>query len=120
MTDYDTPKLPTRVRTLTRNCDHKITLERLDSLPTEDNPGNPIDWPGGAEIYVLIDINSKVPERVDGVIDGSLVTMRIESEIADQCIDGTTYRIVISTAEGSDPSFETPLRLGYFERNDGE
>jgi len=116
MTDYDTPRLPTRVRTLTRNCDHKITLRRVDA-PVD---GNPIDWPDGAEIYCLIDIDPKVPERVDGVIDGSLVTMRIESEIADLCKDETTYRVVISTAAGSEPSFEQPLRLGYFERNDGE
>lgn len=112
MTDYDSPKLPNRVRTLTKDCDHKITLRRLDAVD-----GDPLDWPDGAEIYVLIDI-SKDPERVDGVIDGSLVTMRIESEIANLCKDGTTWRVVIST--GDDPSFEQPLRLGYFERNDGQ
>lgn len=118
MADADSPRLPNRVRYLTKGCDHKITLRRTERGEGDDSSQWPdLDWPDDAEIYVLIDVKRAEPTRVDGVIDGALVTMRIESEIADKCKDGTTWRVVISRG---DPSYEQPLRLGYFERNDGE
>lgn len=113
MTDYIVGKLPNRIIPLTKGCDARIALRRKD-VTTKD----PIDW-GGA-VYMLIDLPQKeFPERIDGVVDTSLATITIESDSADVCQNGTTWQVVLSVP-GSPKSYERPLMVGTFERNDGK
>ena len=111
MADYVTPKLPNRVIPLTKDCDSKITIRRHD-------PGTsgPVDW--DADVYMLIDIDKLAPTKVDATVAGSLATVVVESSVANLCKNGTTWRVVMSSA-GS-PSYERPLMVGTFERNDGK
>lgn len=110
MPDYVYEKLPNRVIPLTKDCDRVIGLSR------KDENGDPVDW--GADIYMLIDIDRNSPTQIDGTVIGENATIRIESEVANLCRSGTTWRIVLS--EGTIPSNEVPLMVGKFERNDGK
>lgn len=109
MADYVTPKLPNRVIPLTRGCDVVVGLRR------KDEAGDPVNW--GATVYMLIDIDRVSPTQVDASVVDDLATIKVESDLADQCRRGTTWRIVRS--DSSDPSLETALMVGSFERNDG-
>lgn len=108
MVDYVTPKLPNKIIPVTRDCDRAITLRR------KDEAGDPVDWDG--QVSILIEQRG-YPIQIDAVLDGPLATIRIEAQIANLTKTGTTWRIVWSQ-DGS-PSFETPLMVGTFERNDG-
>lgn len=110
MTSYVAAKLPNRVIPLTRDCDRAVALRRTD----ED--GDPVNW--DCDVYMLIDINRSDPTRVDGVVSGSLATVKVEAETANQCRSGVTWRIVASS-DGA-PSTESPIMVGTFERNDGK
>ncbi len=112
MADYVNQKLPNRILALTKDTDAKITLRRRDPETHE-----PIPW--GSQVYMLIDSSRTAPPvRVDSVIEDSLAAIVIESEVGNACRTGTTWRVVMS-APGS-PSFERPLMVGMFERNDGK
>lgn len=110
MTSYVAAKLPNRVIPLTRDCDRSVVLRRTDT------DGDPVNW--GCDVYMLIDISRADPTRVDGVVSGSLATVKVEAEIANLCRAGVTWRIVASK-DGS-PSTESPVMVGTFERNDGK
>lgn len=108
MADYLAPKLSSKVIPLVRDCDRLITLRRKDSS------GDPADWDG--QVSMLIDRRG-YPEQIDAVLAGPHATIRIEANSANQCKTGGTWRIIWSR-DGS-PSFEIPLMVGTFERNDG-
>lgn len=110
MTDYLTPKLPARIIPVTRGTDRVFTLRRRNAA------GEVVDW--DSEVYVDIDIDRAAPTRVTAVVAGSAAVIRIESTVGDQTKTGTTWRAVRSAA--GDPSTETPLLVGIFERNDGK
>lgn len=110
MADYVTPKLQNKVIPLTRGCDAVLGLRRKDDV------GDPLDW--DAEVYMLIDIDRTSPTKVDALVVDNLATIKVESDVADECRRGTTWRIVRS--DDSDPSLETALMVGIFERNDGK
>lgn len=113
MPSYVTAKLPSRVIPLTKGCDAKLSLRRRDPAT-----GAEINWVG--DVYMLIDIvKDSPPERVNATASGSLAVVVIQSETADLCKTGTTWRIVLSDT-GADPSFECALMVGTFERNDGK
>lgn len=109
MADYLVPKLRNRIIPLTRDCD------RIFSLRRKNNLGEPIDW--DSQAYILIDHRGK-HVRIDAVVEGDLATFRIESDLANQLKTGTTWRVVREQAD--DPTRETALMVGTFERNDGE
>lgn len=109
MAEYVTPKLENKVIPLTRGCDAVFGLSRKDEF------GDPLNW--GAEVYMLIDIDRTTPTQVNGLVVDDLATIKVEAEVADLCRRGTTWRVVRSDA--SDPSLETALMVGSFERNDG-
>ena len=111
MADYVTPKLPNRVIPVTKDCDAKITLRRRDPV-THD----PLDW--GADVYILVDVDKSSPTKVNAVVVDSLATLVVESSVTNLIKAGTTWRVVMSSP-GS-PSFERPLMVGVFERNDGK
>jgi hypothetical protein len=110
MADYVNAKLPNRVIPLTKDCDAKITIRRGTTLVPED-------W-GSVSVYMLIDIDKANPTKIDATIVDSLATVVIEAATANTCKTGTTWRVVLSTP--GTPSFERPLLLGTFERNDGK
>ena len=111
MADYVTPKLPNRVIPITKGCDSKLTIRRRDPSTSD-----PVDW--GADVYMLIDIDKFAPTKVLATVSNSLATVVVESSVTNQCKNGTTWRVVMSSA-GS-PSYERPLMVGTFERNDGK
>lgn len=111
MADYVNTKLPNRVIPITKDCDAKVTLRR-----TDPDTQAPIDWVG--DVYMLIDIDKVTPTRVDATVVDSLATVSVEATTTNLCKTGTTWRIVLSSP-GS-PSFERPLLVGTFERNDGK
>lgn len=110
MPDYIYGKLPNRVIPLTRDCDWVFGMARKDAL------GDPVDWDGS--IYMLIDIDRAEPTRIDGEVADENATIKVESEVANLCRNGTTWRVVLSGA--TDPTTEIPLLVGKFERNDGK
>lgn len=107
--NYLQAKLPARVLPVTRGTDAKISVRRRDPATQIA-----VDWPG--EVYMLVDLGD-APTRIDGVVTASLATVVIESTIADQCKTGTPWRLVLSVP--GNPSYERPLLVGTFERNDG-
>lgn len=110
MPDYVYDKLPNRVIPLTKGCDRVIGLTR------KDEDGDPVDW--DATVYMLIDIDRDEPTYIEGTVVDEHATIRIESDVADVCRRGTTWRIALS--ENTAPTTETPLMVGTFERNDGK
>lgn len=108
MADYLVPKLRNRIIPLTRDCDRAFSLRR------KNTSGDPVDW--DSEVYILIDHRGK-QIRVNGVVDSDLATFRIESEVANQLKTGDTWRVV--SQQSGDPSRESALMVGTFERNDG-
>jgi len=110
ITDYLTPRLENKKIPLTKNCDRVFAISRKDSV------GDPVDW--DAEIYMLIDIDRASPTQVDAVVVDELATIRVEADVADLCRTGTTWRVVMQ--QDTDPTTETPLLVGTFERNDGK
>lgn len=110
MAEYLTPKLTNRIIPLTRDCDRVFSVNR------KDDEGDPVDW--DAEIYMLIDIDKSDPTQVDGVVVDNAATIKIESDVANSCKTGTTWRVVMQV--DSDPTTETALLVGTFERNDGK
>lgn len=111
MAEYVTPKLPNKAIPLTRGADYVLGLRR------KDESDDPLDW--DADIYMLIDIDRTDPTRVDAVVVDDLASIKIESSITDLCRRGTTWRVLRSD-DSDDPSTETPLMVGTFERNDGK
>lgn len=109
MADYLVPKLRNRIIPLTLDCDRSFSLRR------KNTSGDPVDW--DSNVYILIDHRGK-SVRVDGVVEGDLATFRIESELTNQIKTGTTWRVV--KEESGNPSRETALMVGTFERNDGD
>lgn len=110
MTDYLVAKLPNKVIPLTKGCDRLVAVRRKNDV------GDPDDWYG--DVYMLIDlVMGSAPEQIDAVVDGDLATITISSDIADDCRNHTTWRIIY--AENTDPTTENALLVGTFERNDG-
>lgn len=108
--EYVIDPLPNKVIPLTMDTDARVTIRRKDS------EGEPLDW--ASDVYMLVDVPGADTERIDAAIDGSLATMTIEAEVGNLCRKNTTWRVVRSVA-GS-PSFERPLLVGTFVRNDGK
>jgi hypothetical protein len=67
-------------------------------------------------VFVDIDIDKTSPTRIAATVVSDLATVRIESTVGDQVKTGTTWRAVMSAGN---PSLETALLVGTFERNDG-
>jgi hypothetical protein len=112
MDDYIAPKLPNRIIPVSKGFDRKIPVRRR-----EPGTGDPLDW--DADVFMVIDIDPKQPPtRIDGDVDGSLAVIRLESTLCDTVKTGTTWRIGMSEADT--PTFETPILVGTFERNDGK
>jgi hypothetical protein len=109
MTEYINPVLPNKKIVVTRDCDRTISIRRRDELGVETN------W--DASVYILIDIDRTTPTRIDGVVAGSLASIRMESTVLNSVRNGTTWRVVMSQA--STPTYETAVMVGSFERNDG-
>lgn len=111
MPDYITPKLPNRVIVVTKDCDRVITVRRRDPVT-----GVPVDW--GAAVSIKVDLVRGSPTTVNGTVNGSLASIRLESSLLDQVKNGTTWRVVMSQA--GTPTLETAVMVGTFERNDGK
>jgi hypothetical protein len=112
LTSYIAPKLPNRVLPVTRGTDRVFSIRRRDPVN-----GDPMEWQ--AQVFVDIDlVRNETPTRIQAVIAADLATIRIESTIADQLRTGTTWRAVMS--QPGNPTLETPLLVGTFERNDGK
>ena len=109
MTSYITAKLPNRVLPVVKGTDRQFSIRRRDP-----DTGDPVDW--DADVFVDIDINKTSPTRVEATVVDDLATVRIESTVCDQVKTGTTWRAVMSAGE---PSLETAILVGTFERNDG-
>lgn len=108
MADYLTPKRPNKLLPVTRDCDRPFSVCR------KNTDGDPVDW--DAEVYMLIDISKGEPAtRIDADVVGEIAAINVESEIANLCKTGTTWRVVRSAGER-----QLPLLVGTFERNDGK
>lgn len=112
MADYINAKLPSRVIVVTKGCDRVISIRRRDAL------GDPVDWGAGVGVYIDIDVSRSESFQVAGSIDGSLAEIRMESSVLDGVKTGTAWRVVMS--EPGDPTLETAVLVGTFERNDGK
>ena len=110
MTNYIAPKLPNRVLPLTKGTDRVFCIRR------KDLQGNAVDW--NCDVFIDIDISTTAPTRILAQVAHDLATVRIESEVADLCKTNMTWRVAMSA--GGDPSLETALLVGVFERNDGK
>lgn len=110
MSSYIAPKLPNRLLPVTKGTDRVISIQRLDG------DGIPQHW--NCNVFIDIDIDKTSPTRIVGEVTDDVAVIRIESIIADQCKNSTTWRAVMS--EAGDPTLETPLMVGLFERNDGK
>jgi hypothetical protein len=113
VTEYINPKLPNRVIVVTKECDRTISIRRRDPVTNAE-----VNWGTGVELYIKIDIDKSSPTRVSGTVSGSLATIRMESSVLDSVRNGTTWRVIMS--QPSTPSYETPIMVGVFERNDGK
>ena len=109
MTNYITAKLPNRILTVVKGTDRLFSIRRRDP-----SSGDPVDW--DADVFVDIDINKASPTRVEATVVDDVATVRIESTVCDQVKTGTPWRAVMSSG---DPSLETAILVGTFERNDG-
>jgi hypothetical protein len=109
VTDYIAAKLPNRVIPVVKGTDRQFSIRRRDPAT-----GNPVNW--NANVFVDIDINKSSPTRVAATVLNDLATVRIESTVCDQVKTGTAWRAVMSAGN---PSLETALLVGTFERNDG-
>lgn len=97
---------------ITKGADRVFSLRRRE--PT--SPNAPMDW--NAEVWIDIVLDAKTtPTRVAATVAGSLATIRIESTVADQLKTNMKWRVIMS--EEGDPTLETPVMVGTFERNDG-
>lgn len=112
MANYVTPKLPNRVIVVTKDCDRTLSIRRRDPVT-----GDPMDWGVGAEVYIKVDVPRAAPVQVDGVVEGSLATIRMESTLLNLVKSSTTWRVILS--QPGSPRYETPVMVGVFERNDG-
>lgn len=110
MADYIAAKLPNRVLPVVKGTDRQFSIRRRDP-----DTGDPVDW--DADVFVDIDINKTNPTRVEATVVDDLATVRIESTVCDQVKTGTTWRAVMSAS--GEPSLETAILVGMFERNDG-
>jgi len=110
VTDYIAAKLPNRVLPVVKGTDRVFSVRRR-----APETGDPVNW--DAEVFLDIDIDKVNPTRVDATVVGDLATIRIESTVCDQLKTGMTWRVVMSAGE---PSLETALLVGTFERNDGK
>lgn len=93
---------------VTRGTDRTFTLRRRDS------EGEPVNW--AADIYIDIDIDKLDPERVEAVVTDDEAVLRIESTVLDLVKNSTKWRIVRSV--DGEPTFETAIAVGTFERHD--
>lgn len=109
MVDYIGDELPPKIIRLTKGTDRVFTIRRRDI----DN--NPVNW--GAQVYLNIDIDKTAPTRVDAVVTNEFAAVRIESTVGDLCKASTTWQAVMSEADT--PTLETPLMVGFFQRQDG-
>jgi hypothetical protein len=110
MADYIGDQLVPRVMRVTKNADRKFTLRRHDA---DDLP---VDW--DADLFISIDITPASPVRVDATVVGETADFQIESDVLDRVKKSTTWQVVMSQA--GDPTLETPLMCGTFERQDGK
>lgn len=108
---YITPKLPNRIITITRNADRVITIRRRDPVTAAA-----VNW--DAQLHMKIDVDPATVADIPATVEGSLATVRMESDLLDTLRKGTTWRLIMS--QGSNPSLETPVMVGIFERNDGK
>lgn len=110
MSNYIAPKLPNRLLPITKGTDRVISIQRLD--------GNGLAQAWDCDVFMDIDIDKSAPTRIAATVDGSIAVIRIESSVGDLCKNTTTWRAVMS--QPGDPTLETPLLVGLFERNDGK
>ena len=108
---YVNAKLPNHTIVVTKDCDRTLTVRRRH--PTT---GDAVNW--GAAVYILVDVDRNNPTRVEGTVDNSLATIRMESSLLNLVRNGTTWRVVMSQTGA--PSLETAVMVGAFERNDGK
>jgi hypothetical protein len=108
MTDYIGDELAPKIIRV-KGADRKFTLRR------KDTNGDPVDWP--TDVYLSIDIDKTSPTRVDAVVTAELALVRIESTVADQVKNSTTWQAIMS--EAGSPTLETAIAVGYFQRQDG-
>jgi hypothetical protein len=109
VTDFIGDDLAPKIMRVTKGADRKFTLRRRDESDT------PVDW--DAEVYISIDIVGG-PVRVDATVSGETADFQIESDILDQVKKTTTWQVIMS--QSGDPTLETPLMAGTFERQDGK
>lgn len=110
MVDYIGDELPPKVIRVTKGADRRFTIRRLD---VDDNP---VDW--DADVYLSIDIDKASPTRVDAEVTANLAVVRIEQTVCNQVKDSTTWQAIMS--EAGVPTLETPLMVGFFDRQDGK
>lgn len=110
MTNYIAPKLINRVLPITKGTDRVFSIRRRDVN------GDPVDW--NCSVFIDIDISKTNPTRVQATVTYDLATVRIDQTITDLCKTNTTWRAIMS--EPGNPSVETALLVGIFERNDGK
>lgn len=93
---------------VTRGCDRGFTIRRVDEN------GDPLNYPAGVTMYLLIDIDRDNPTRVDALISGSTASFTISDAVCDQVTGSTRWRAIFDQG-----SLETPLLVGRFTRHDG-
>jgi hypothetical protein len=108
--EYIGDELVPKIIRVTKNCDRKFTVIR------KDVSGNPINW----DCDVFLNINLTPAVLISAAVSGSSADIRIESAIADKVKTGATlWQLYTSTPE-TPLSYENPLAVGYFERQDGK
>lgn len=111
MANYIAPKLSSRIIPVTRGTDRVFSIKRKTAKGLAQN------W--DCDVYMDIDIDKVTPTRITAAVANDVAVVRIESDIADQCKNGTTWRVVMSQTTPGGPTLETPLLIGILERNDG-
>lgn len=96
---------------VTKGADRRFTLRRCNLL------GELLDW--DADVYLNIDIDPDAPTRVAATVEGPLARVLIESDIADQVRDTTTWQVIRSEPDIVDTD-TLPLMVGTFDRQDGK
>ena len=112
MANYIAPKLSSYVIPVTRGTDRVFSIKRKTAK------GVPQNW--DCQVYMDIDIDKTSPTRIAASVANDVAVVRIESDVADQCKNGVTWRVVMSQSSPGAPTLETALLIGVIERNDGQ
>lgn len=108
MTDYIGDKLSPTIIRVTKGCDRKFSLTRKDVT------GAPLDW----NATLVMKIGTSPVTSISATVTNNVADVRIESAVCDQVTNTTTWQLYMS--ETGAPTLETPLRVGRFQRQDGD